>query len=70
MINLNKPLFTLSGHKVEVLKTDLKGRYAIVGVITHPDDTQEVETWTTEGKYHSDRTPATMDLTNDYHPEE
>ena len=66
MIDITKPLFTLSGYKVDVLKTDLKGRYKIVGVLTHADGAQDVETWTADGKFHSDKlTSSKFDLTND-----
>lgn len=51
-LDLTKPVQTRSGHKVEILKTNLKGEFPVIGVVTHPDSgDEEVSYWHANGGF-------------------
>ena len=54
---------TVSGLDVEILKTDVRRPYhPILGVVTYPDDSQQIHAWQTDGLRRS-HLPCVEDLT-------
>lgn len=65
MIDINKPVQTRDGRKVEIKDQNLTGEYPILGVITNEIGSRSYETWTLGGKHFSDDSkPHESDLIN------
>lgn len=67
MFDLNKPVQTnkpTDWVDVEIIKTDLKGKYSIIAVVTHTNGDQSVETFTSNGKYLEGNEDSGYDLIN------
>lgn len=54
---------TKGGYEVEILKTDLRGDYPIVGIIKRPNQiTDTIENWTIEGHFDKNASNVCFDL--------
>lgn len=58
-----KPVVTLDGRKVELLKFDLKdSNFPIAGIVNINDDYQAVHIWQSDGRWYAGETTADLDL--------
>lgn len=62
-LDLAKPMQCRSGHAVEILRTDLKGKQRIAGVVKLQDGDELVYTWLENGSFLADRESG-LDLIN------
>lgn len=54
---------TKGGYEVEILRTDLRGDYPIVGIVKKPNDiTDLIQTWTIEGHFDKNDSDVCFDL--------
>lgn len=54
---------TKSGYEVEILKTDMRGDYPIVGIVKRPNEiTDLLENWTIEGRFDKNSSDECQDL--------
>ena len=67
-IEAGKKYRTRGGNEVEVLKTDVRDKRPIAGIITNKDGSQFVHEWTVHGYCWPDGKPTFLDLISEIKP--
>lgn len=64
MIDLEKPVKTVSGKAVRIIAKDVKSKFPVIAIVTQTDGDETVEAYTNGGHYYLDKTASEYDLMN------